>query len=302
VVNTVNGKGRGGCGKHFLAGVEKGYFQLFCYAGSVELGRTVGETCGRHLVPMDLEAGGRNPMVVMADADLDLAVATALGDAFGAGGQRSTSLGNILLHRPVAERFTERFLAGAAALITGNPLSHPEVDFGPLQNHRFAEAFRGHWEKGRQEGATLAFGGLQWSEENRTAQMAGEVAKGAYMQPCVWTGVTPGMWLYRTEVYGPTVNLCEVDSFDQALRLVNGEPAGLASSLFTRDLALVREFLHGTRVRSISINGSMGPAGLPGEASWTRPFAVRGEDPGPAEAGAPVAMSMPEPVDWEALD
>ena len=303
VVNTVNGKGRGGCGKHFLAGIEKGFFQVFCFAGSVDLGRSVGELCGRHLVPADLEASGRNTMTVLEDADLEAAVATALADAFAAAGQRGSSLGNILLHRGVAARFTERFLAAAAVLRTGNPLSHPEVAFGPLLNHRFAEAFRHHWEKGRVEGAQLAFGGLQWSEENRTERVEGEIAKGAYVQPCVWTGVTPEMSLFRHEVYGPTVNLVQVDSFDAALNLVNRSPRGRACSLFSADRGRTQAFKTEARTPAISINAPLGTAGPLAPETWTRPHLVLDEGlAGTGTPADPVVATMPLPVDWDALD
>lgn len=302
VVNTVNGKGRGGCGKHFLAGIEKGCFQLFCFAGSRELGRTVGEICGRSLIPADLEVGGRTPMLVMEDADLDLAVATALHGAYAAGGQRSTSLGNVLLHRPLAERFTERFVTAAAALKTGNPLKHPEVDFGPMQNQKLAEAFRNHWEKGRLDGAVLRCGGIQWTEDNRTAQVVGEMAKGAYMQPCVWTGVTPAMGLFGSDVYGPTVNLCEVESFESALDILNAGAQGLAAFLFTRDQERIAAFKAGTRTPALAINGPLGPAGLGSGAAWNRPCTVWEEHPNRIAAVAPAAQPQPDPVNWEALD
>lgn len=302
VVNTVNGKGRGGCGKHFLGGIEKGCFQLFCFAGSIDLGRSIGELCGRHLVPADLETGGRNALVVLEDADLEAAVAVALADAFTCAGQRSAALGNILLQRSVAAEFTERFLAGAAALRTGNPLSHPEVDYGPLLNHRFAEAFRNHWEKGRQEGATLRFGGQQWTEENRTVQVLGEIPKGAYMQPCVWTGVTPGMALFQHEVYGPTVNLVEVDGFEAALALVNQAPRGRAAALFSADRRLAQTFKSEARTASISINAALDTAGPLALETWTRPHGIVDDGP-PAAATAPEpAASLPAPVDWAALD
>ena len=303
VVNTVNGKGRGGCGKHFLGGIDKGCFQAFCFAGSVALARSVAETCGRNLVPLELEAGGRTPMLVMEDADLDLAVPAALRDAFAAGGQRSTSLGNVLLHRAILARFTERFLAGTAALRTGNPLSHPEVDFGPMLNSRFAEAFRNHWEKGHQDGASLLLGGGQWTEENRSAQVEGEIPKGAYMQPCVWAEVAADMWLFKNEVYGPTVNLCPVDTFEQALGLANGSQ-GLAGSLFTRDRRRIQAFKAEARIPSIAINAPLGASGPLPLDTWTRPCLVRDEGPvGPAPAAeAPPALAPPAPMDWAALD
>jgi aldehyde dehydrogenase (NAD+) len=304
VVNSVNGKGRSGCGKHFIAAVDKGCFQMFCFAGSLDLGRTIGETCGRNLVPADLETGGRNPMLVMADADLDQAVRTALLDAFAAAGQRGTSLGNILLHSSVASPFTERFLEGVSALRCGNPVSHPDVDYGPMLNLRFAEAFRHHWDAGRREGAKLLHGGSQWTEDNRTARVEGEIGKGAYMQPCVWSAVAPQMALFRDEVYGPTVNLCTVESFAQALDLVNAAPQGAVGSLFSHDSQQVKAFRSEARVGSLSINAPLVRACPLSLDSWTRTHAVREEamvDERPANETAE-ALPVPAPVNWGALD
>jgi len=241
VVNTVNGRGRAGCGKHFLAGIDKGLFQSFSFVGSTALGRTVGEFCGRNLVLPDLDLVGRGAMVVMPDADLDLAARDALQAAFAQAGQRPLGLVNILLHEACAPTFKQRFLDLVAELEIGNPMTDPEVAYGPLINARAATAFREHWDLGRADGATLLCGGEQWTEANRTSQVKGNISHGAYLQPCVWDEVTPAMGLFRNQVLGPTVSLSTFQDFDEALAWTQGAPA---LSLYARDRAWLERFQH----------------------------------------------------------
>lgn len=259
VVNVVHGKGRTGCGKHFLAGIEKGYYQKFSFTGSTALGRVIGELCGRNLMIPSLELGAKNPMIVMEDADLERAVHGAILSAFGAAGQSNTSLANLILHEPIAKPFKERFLEEAAKLLVGNPVTHPEVQYGPMINTRFAKAFAEHWKMGAGDpGVRLLMGGAQWTEANGDGRVHGNISHGAYMQPCIWDEVTPDAWLFHNEVFGPTVNLCTVKDFDQALEYANGTPYGLASALYTENRTWVERFKRGTRAGLSSINTILG--------------------------------------------
>ncbi len=257
VVNTVNGKGRAGCGKHFLAGIDKGHFQSFSFVGSTALGRIVGETCGRNLVVPSLELVGKGAMVVMLDADLDLAVQDALQAAFGHAGQRPIGLVNIFVHQACAADFKGRLLARVAALEVGNPMTDPEVAYGPLMNARSATAFREHWELGKADGATLLAGGDQWTEANRTAQVKGVISHGLYMQPCVWEGVTPEMGLFRNQVLGPTVNLITFADFDEAMGWIQGTPCASAVSLYSKDQALIERFRRESQADLVSVNSTV---------------------------------------------
>lgn len=274
VVNTVNGRGRAGCGKHFLAGIDKGHYQSFSFVGSIALGRTVGEMCGRNLLLPSLDLVGKGAMVVMPDADTDRAIQDSLSAAFGHAGQRPIGLVNILLHEACAARFTQRFMDRVASLEVGNPMADPGVAYGPMINARSATAFREHWELGRTEGATLLSGGDQWTEANRTPQVKGNIGHGAYMQPCVWDGVTPGMALFRNQVLGPTVNLSRFENFDEAMAGINAAPCGPAISLYTQDRTWTERFKRETRVDIVNINTTADDPG-------TRlPFAGYGTHPG----------------------
>jgi acyl-CoA reductase-like NAD-dependent aldehyde dehydrogenase len=249
----VNGRGRAGCGKHFLAGIDKGHFQSFSFVGSTALGRTVGELCGRNLVLPDLDLVGRGAMVVMPDADLDQAAQDALKAAFAQAGQGPIGLVNLLLHEACAAAFKQRFLDRVAALEMGNPMTDPDVAYGPLINARAATAFREHWDLGREDGATLLCGGEQWTEANRTSQVKGNISHGAYMQPCVWDGVTPVMGLFRNQVLGPTVSLSTFQDFDEALAWTSGAPA---VSLYAQGSACIERFQQECRADIMRLNST----------------------------------------------
>ena len=256
VVNIVNGKGHAAFGKHMLAGIDKGYFQVFSFTGSTAVGRLVGEMCGRNLILPSLHLSAKNPMILMPDCNLEKAVEGALFGAFGTAGQRCTSLANLIVHKEIAEAFKTRFLEAIRQIPIGNPISHPDVLYGPMINARLARIFEEHWETGQRDGAKLLTGGARWTEENRDERVKGEIAKGIYMQPCVWDDVTPGMALFQNEILGPTVNITTVNSFEQAMEYANGTPYGLCAALYTEDRSWIERFKRGVKAGMSSINNS----------------------------------------------
>ncbi|MCE1203843.1 MAG: aldehyde dehydrogenase family protein [Holophagaceae bacterium] len=317
VVNTVNGRGRAGCGKHFLAGIDKGHFQAFSFVGSASLGHLVGEACGRNLILPSLDLVGKGSLVVLADADLDRAADDAVQAAFGQAGQRANGLANLLVHEACAAGFKQRLLDRVAALEVGNPLTHPEVAYGPMINARAATAFREHWDLGRAQGATLLTGGAQWTEDNRTAQVKGEISHGAYMQPCVWEGVTPDMGLFRHQVAGPTVTLGTFQDLDAALGWIAEATSGATVSLYTHEPAQIELFHRSARTdiarvnttrddqaTRLSFTGHGTRSGCqPVLDGFTRWLSVQGE----AGWAAAASTKAPEPVaatlktDWDSL-
>jgi len=256
VVNVVNGRGEGECGKHFLDGIENGCFQKFSFTGSTAVGRQISELCGRNLLIPSLELGGKNPLVVMPDCHLENAVRGAVWGAFGTAGQRCTSTANIILHRDIADEFKEQFLAAVAHLPIGNPISHPEVAYGPMINGRFAAGFEAHWKMGAQDGAKLLCGGARWDEENRDERVKGDIQRGIYMQPCVWDEVVPTMRLFQEEIFGPTVNLSTVNSFDEALEFANGTRYGLSGAIYSENRIWIERFKKEIKTGMVSINNA----------------------------------------------
>jgi aldehyde dehydrogenase (NAD+) len=230
--------------------------------------------CGRNLILPSMDLAGRGAMVVMPDADLQRAAADAVEAAFGQAGQRLIGLVNILVHEGCAATFKQMFMERVTRLEVGNPMTDPDVAYGPLINARSATAFREHWEKGLAEGATLLTGGDQWTEANRTPQVKGNISHGVYMQPCVWEGVTPEMGLFRNQVLGPTVNLSTFKTFDEAMTWISDPSCRPALSLYTQDRALIDRFKRECRVDIVNIN-----AATEGLAN-RHPFTGHGTHPG----------------------
>ena len=256
VVNVVNGKGAGHTGQFMIEGIDKGYFQKFSFTGSTAVGRIIGEACGRQLQIPSLELGGKNPMIVMEDADIDNAVQGALWAAYGTAGQRCTSLGNLILHKDIAVEFKAKFLEALSKMEMGNPIEHPDVVYGPMMNARFGEKFLEHFEMGKQDGATLLSGGATWTDENRDERVRGSIANGTYMQPALWDNVTKEMGLFQNETFGPTVNLVTVNDFEEAMACANGTPYGLSSSIYTQNRQYIEVFKNTIQAGMSSINNS----------------------------------------------
>lgn len=317
VVNTVNGRGRTGCGKHMLGGIEKGHYQAFSFVGSAALGATVAELCGRHLLPADLDLAGKGTLIVMPDADLDRAAQDALKAAYRQAGQHPVGLSNLLVHEACAKAFRQRLLAGLEALPVGNPLSEPGVAMGPLMNTRVATSFRDIRNAGHEDGAALLAGGEAWSEGNRTAQVKGDIGHGAYLQPCLWEGVTPAMALFRQQAPGPSLNLCTVRDFEEAMAWTALAPSRVAGSLYAQDRALLARFAREVRTDLVGFNhlageghGRLSLTGLgtrpglqPAFDAFTRWQVLEGDgfEEAANEAPSPAPASGSFHTDWDSL-
>lgn len=254
VINTLNGRGHAATGRHFLAGPEKGLFQGFLFTGSGSVARTVAEHCGRGLIHPVLHLGAANAMIVMPDADLDQAAQDALRGAYGRGGQCASSLGNLIVHESCLDELRQGLLDALAELKVGNPLTHPEVAFGPMLHKRFAEAQRARWDSGEEHGANLLCGGTSWTEDNRDERVLGNIAHGVYKQPTLWDAVTPDMELFQSESFGPSLNLCAVRDFDEALTWANSLRSGRACSLYTGTRAWLDRFPGESRAGLTALN------------------------------------------------
>jgi aldehyde dehydrogenase (NAD+) len=199
---------------------------MISLTGSTEVGRHVAELCGRDLRRCALELGGKNAIIVMDDADLDLAVASVSWGAFGTTGQRCTATSRVLVHRVIQQSFTERLVAAAEKLSIGDGLN-PQIDMGPLVNKGRVQAVHDYTEIGKREGASLVTGGKPLTDD--------AYADGAFYQPTIFTNVAPEMRIAREEVFGPFISLLPVNSYDEAIRVVNGTEYGLSASIFTQD-------------------------------------------------------------------
>jgi aldehyde dehydrogenase (NAD+) len=197
------------------------------FTGSVATGRVVAETCGRLLKKCSLELGGKNAMVVLADADLELAVDGAVWGAFGTAGQRCTATSRLIVEQAVLDAFTESLIARTAALRLGDGLD-PQVDVGPVINEAQLRRVDGYTRIGIAEGARRVIGGQ--------IARAGALAEGWFYTPTVFTGVRPEMRIAQEEIFGPTTAVLPVSSVHDALDVANSTHYGLSLSVYTNDL------------------------------------------------------------------
>jgi alpha-ketoglutaric semialdehyde dehydrogenase len=210
--------------------LDAGLVQKVGFTGSSEVGRAVGELCGRHLQNPCLELGGKNPLVVMPDADLDLAVEGALFSGFGTAGQRCTSLGVVIVHESIHDEFLRRFVAATEAAVVGDPMSS-EVLYGPMMNERFADRFvewlglvEGHHTVHGSQGRTGRITG-----DNPRAGFVGDPDAGVFCHPTIVDGVTPDDALYRNETFGPFARAIYTTNPAHAFRFRERVSAGMVS-------------------------------------------------------------------------
>jgi aldehyde dehydrogenase (NAD+) len=246
-------------GPQTFEGIERaldaGTLDKVGFTGSTEVGRRIGELCGRHLQSPCLELGGKNPLVVMPDADLDLAVEGALFSGFGTAGQRCTSLGTAIVHRDVHDDFLARFTKAATDAPIGDPIQ--DVLYGPMISARFCDRYEGWLELIRPHHTVSGSGGIgRITSANPRAGFVGDPGAGLYYHPVIVDGVTIDDELYRTETFGPIVGVASFDTFDQAMDLANAHGYGLSSSIYTNDPLHVFRFRDRISAGMVSVNNS----------------------------------------------
>lgn len=241
VVNIVTGYGPS-AGQPL---VEHPDVPVVSFTGSTEVGRLVYELGARQIKRVSLEMGGKNPLIVMPDADLDLVMQGVIWAAFGTTGQRCTATSRLIVHRDVAQKLTDRIVERAQSLRVGNGLS-PETEIGPLVNAEQLERVLGYIEVGKAEGAQLRCGGARLT--------GGDYDHGFFVQPTVFTGVTRTMRIAREEIFGPVLSVIAVDSLDEALGVANEVAYGLSSSIYTRDINAALQAMHALEAGIVYIN------------------------------------------------
>jgi aldehyde dehydrogenase (NAD+) len=195
--------------------------------GSTEVGRIVGTTAAKTFKHCSLELGGKNPMIVLDDANLDLAVDGALWGAFGTTGQRCTATSRIILQKGIYREFTERLVERARKLKIGNGLDE-SVEMGPAVNEAQLKTDLSYVDVGKAEGAKLMCGG------NRLD--SGEYRYGWFMEPTVFADVDRKMRIAQEEIFGPVVSLIPCNSMEDAIEIANDIQYGLSSAIYTRDV------------------------------------------------------------------
>lgn len=215
--------------------VEDARIRMLSFTGSSAVGREIAATAGRSLKKVMLELGGKNAMIVLPDADLDLALEGALWGAFGTTGQRCTATSRIILHRDIEDEFTTRFVERARSLRVGFGLD-PGIEIGPLINEQQVRTVDEYTEIGREEGARLLLGGKILTGDGYD--------KGNFYSPTIFAGVRSDMRIAQEEIFGPTVALMSVGSYEEAVEVANSTQYGLSSSIYTRDVNLAFRAMH----------------------------------------------------------
>ncbi|GAB2987221.1 aldehyde dehydrogenase family protein [Saccharothrix stipae] len=225
------------------------------FTGSSAVGSRIGELCGRHLQTPCLELGGKNPMVVTEDADLDLAARGALFSGFGTGGQRCTSLGTVIVHEGVHDEFVRRFAAATEAAVVGDPFD--DVLYGPMMDRKFAQGFEEHLGWIRDHHVTHGSTGLgRITGANPRKGFRGDPDRGLFYHPVVVAGVRPDDDVFRHETFGPIVGVTSYRALDEAIELGNLPGYGLSCAIYTTDPAKAFAFRAGIGAGMVSVNNS----------------------------------------------
>ena len=279
VVNLVFGGDAAGA-----ALVEDPRVAMVSFTGSLEVGREVAAYCGRNSKRVHLELGGKNAIIVMDDADIDLALEGATWSAFGTSGQRCTAASRMIVHERVANTFTDGLLSRANALRLGDGLRE-ETDVGPLVNRPQLEKVSSYIEIGREEGATVACGGARASGDG--------LDQGYFFQPTVFTDVRPGMRVEQEEIFGPVTDVITISDLEQAIDISNGVQYGLVSAIFTNDMSKAFRAVERLSTGIVYVNaGTIG-------AEVQLPFGgTRGTGNGHREAGQAALDSYSE---WKSV-
>ena len=197
------------------------------FTGSTETGRLVNQACAATFKPCHLEMGGKNIIIVMDDANLELAVEGAVWGGFGTSGQRCTAASRVAVHKKVYKEFLDIFSARTKALKLGDGLD-PDTDVGPVVNETQLQTVMKYVEIGKSEGAKIVVGGNRAESDG--------LANGWYVQPTIFGDVEPGMRIAQEEIFGPVVAAIPFSTFEDALEIANNVKYGLSASIYTRNV------------------------------------------------------------------
>ena len=214
------------------------------FTGSTGTGRHIATAAAERGIPVQTEMGGKNPLVVLPDADVDDAADAAVAGAFGLTGQACTATSRLIVHEAVADQVTEAVVDRAEALSVGPGLQDP--DMGPAVSADQDETNFEYVSVAREEGATLLTGGGRPAEPE----------SGYFIEPTVFTDVESSMRIAQEEVFGPVLSIIEVADFDEAVRVANDVDFGLSASVFTADMARWRAFVDRIEAGVVKVNGT----------------------------------------------
>jgi alpha-ketoglutaric semialdehyde dehydrogenase len=201
--------------------------RIVSFTGSTHVGRIVSQASAPTFKKVHLEMGGKNVIMIMDDANLELAVDGCLWGGFGTSGQRCTAASRVVVHEKVYRKFVDEFVARAKSLVVGDGLD-PKTEMGPSNSESQLATVQKYVKIGADEGAKLATGGHRLDK--------GPYAKGYFHEPTVFVDVDPKMRIAREEIFGPVVSVIPCKSLDEAVAIGNGVEYGLSASIYTQDI------------------------------------------------------------------
>lgn len=241
VVNIVTGTGaEAGAALAEHMGVDK-----IVFTGSTATGQSIVRASAGNLKRVSLELGGKSPVIVCADADLDKAVPVAAMSVFANSGQICIAGSRLFVERPIHDEFVARLAAYAEGLRIGDGID-PATEIGPLVSVRQLERVTGYLEAGAAEGAKLVTGGTRLTE--------GVLAAGNFVAPTVFAGVSDDMKIAREEIFGPVISALPFDTLDEVVERANNTPYGLAAGVFTQNVATAHQLSRKIRAGSVWVN------------------------------------------------
>jgi aldehyde dehydrogenase (NAD+) len=264
VLNLVIGRGS----QIGPALAESPHIKAISFTGSNTVGAGLAAKCAERGIKYQLEMGGKNPVIVLNDADLDKAVELTIAGAMLSTGQKCTATSRVIVHRDVLGDFRDRLVARASGLKVGDGMK-PETYMGPLVSADAEKTVLDYIEVGKREGARLLTGGAKLK--------GGDYDRGFFVSPAVFDGVRSEMRIAQEEIFGPVVAVLEAKDFDEALALANDTRFGLSASVVTRDLGLALRFVREIEVGIVHVNSQTAGAepqvpfgGFKGSSSGTR--------------------------------
>jgi acyl-CoA reductase-like NAD-dependent aldehyde dehydrogenase len=248
--------------------------EAISFTGSNEVGCGIYEKGSQRGIRVQCEMGGKNPIVILADADLELAIEGVVQGGFGSTGQRCTAASRVIVEESIADEVIEALRKRAAKIRIGDGMN-PDTEMGPLvdqnQLHRVLE----YIEIGKQEGACLIHGGKQLEQS--------PFHHGFFVEPTLFDHVNSSMRIAQEEIFGPVISILRTKSFDEAIGLANAIPFGLSASIYTQDISRAMRFVDQAEVGKVHINSST----IGGEAQ--APFGgTKATGIGPREQGLEV--------------
>ncbi len=263
--NLVMGAG-GSIGQQLIESPE---IDAISFTGSVEVGKQIAQSAIGNLTKLQMEMGSKNALAVMDDGNMDIAVAAALGGAFGGTGQKCTASSRLIVHSAIHDEFVEKLAAGAASMLVDNALIDG-TQIGPVVSQSKLDENMAYMELARSEGGEIICGGERVNRDT----------DGYYMTPAVIAGTGNDWRVNREEMFAPIACVIKADSYDEALHLVNDTHFGLTSGIITRDLARASHFRRNARTGCVMVN--LPTAGT----DYHVPFGGRGSSSyGPREQG-----------------